>query len=321
MTRKMALAGAQPRAVEAQHRRRRSRLLLREYLAFYLFASPWLMGLVLFTVGPMIASFLLSFTDYPVIVAPKWTGLANYIHMFSADKLVWQALRVTLLYSLGAIPLTLAVSFLVAMLMNQRVRGIKVFRTIYYLPAVIAGVPVALLWMWILNPEFGMVNNALALVGIQGPQWLFSTTWVIPSFILMSLWGIGASMVIFLAGLQGIPAHLYEAAEIDGAGLWSKFWHVTLPMMSPVILFNVVLGIIDSFQIFTPAYVMTNGGPANASLFYGLYLYNNAFKWFKMGYASALAWLMFAIILALTLLVFRSSIRWVYYEGSLQKEG
>jgi multiple sugar transport system permease protein len=313
------LKGMPREAARARTRRRGSRLLRNEYIAFYLFASPWLAGLLLFTIGPMIASFLLSFTDYPVIVPPKWTGFNNYVTMFTDDELVWQALKVTLLYSLGAIPLTLGASFVVAILMNQQVRGIRGFRTIYYLPAVISGVPVALLWMWILNPEFGMMNNALRMLGIEGPKWLFSTTWVIPSFILMSLWGIGAPMVIFLAGLQGIPAHLYEAAEIDGAGLWSKFWNVTIPMMSPVILFNVILGIIDSFQIFTPAFIMTEGGPANASLFYGLYLYNNGFKFFKMGYASALAWLMFAIILVLTLLVFRSSLRWVYYEGSLQK--
>lgn len=319
MATKVASANTSQGAMSEKYPRRRNRLLLREYIAFYLFASPWLLGLFFFTIGPMFASFILSFTDYPVIVAPKWIGMANYIHMFTNDDLVWQALKVTLFYSLGAIPLTLTLAFCVALLLNQQVRGIRVFRTIYYLPAVISGVPVALLWMWILNPEFGLLNNALRLIGIEGPKWLFSTTWVIPSFILMSLWGIGAPMVIFLAGLQGIPVHLYEAAEIDGAGMLSKFWHITLPMMSPVILFNVVLGIIDSFQIFTPAFIMTNGGPANASLFYGLYLYNNAFKWFRMGYASALAWLMFAIILFLTLLVFRSSIRWVYYEGSLQK--
>lgn len=301
-------------------RRRHSPAMLREYLAFYLFASPWLVGLLVFTLGPMIASFILTFTEYPVIVPPKWIGMGNWVYMFTQDFLVWKSLRVTLLYSLGAIPLTLGVAFLVAMLMNQRrVRGITVYRTIYYLPAVISGVPVALLWMWILNPEFGMLNNFLAIFGIQGPQWLFSTTWVIPSFILMSLWTIGAPMVIFLAGLQGIPAHLYEAADIDGAGAWRKFWAVTVPMMSPVILFNVILGIIDSFQIFTPALVMTNGGPANASLFYGLYLYQNAFKFFKMGYASSLAWLMFLIILFLSLVVFRSSIRWVYYESGEQK--
>src|SRR5262245_14012312 len=299
--------------------RRRSSLLIREYIAFYLFASPWIIGLIIFTIGPMITSLYLSFTDYAVITSPNWVGLDNYIHMFTDDLLVWQALRVTALYSLGAVPLTLIISFLVALLMQQQVYGVRVFRTIYYLPSVISGVPVALLWMWVLNPEFGLMNNFLRLFGIEGPKWLFSTTWVIPSFVLMNLWGVGVPMVTFLAGLQGIPVHLYEAADIDGAGLWAKFRNVTLPMMSPVILFNVIAGIIDSFQTFTPAFLMTNGGPANSSLFYGLYLYNNAFKWFKMGYASALAWLMFLIILLLTGLVFRSSLRWVYYEGGLQR--
>lgn len=305
--------------VAGRRARRPSRMALREYLAFYLFASPWILGMLFFTIGPMVTSLYLSFTDYAVIVAPKWIGAANYLRMFGDDPLVGQALRVTLFYSLGAIPLTLLTSFVIAILMNQRVRGVRYYRTVYYLPSVISGVPVALLWMWILNPQFGLLNNALKAVGIEGPQWLFSTTWVVPSFVLMSLWGIGAPMVIFLAGLQGIPTHLYEAVEIDGGGVWAKFRHVTLPMMSPIILFNVISGIIASFQIFTPAFIMTNGGPANASLFFGLYLYNNAFRWFNMGYASSLAWLMFSIILVLTLLVFRSSVRWVYYEGGLRQ--
>jgi multiple sugar transport system permease protein len=297
-------------------RQRPSKLLRREYLAFYLFASPWLLGLLFFSIGPTIASLILSFTEYPLIVAPKWIGLANYANMIN-DELVWQALKVTLLYSLGAVPLGLTAAFLIAILMNQGIHGIRVFRTIYYLPAIISGVPVALVWMWVLNPDFGLLNSALRAIGIQGPAWLFSRQWVIPAFILMSLWSVGAPMVIFLAGLQGIPQHLYEAAEIDGASTLEKFFNVTIPMMSPVILFNLVLGVIGSFQIFTPAYIMTNGGPANASLFYGLYLYNNAFHWLKMGYASALAWLMFIIILILTLLIFRLTGRFVYYEGSI----
>jgi len=297
---------------------RPGKLLTREYIAFFLFASPWLLGLLFFVLGPTIASLGLSFTDYPVIVAPKWVGLANFVTM-AQDDLVAQALKVTLLYSLGAVPIGLSMSFLIALLMNQGVRGIRFFRTIYYLPSVISGVPVALVWIWVLNPDFGLLNNALHLIGITGPKWLFSREWVIPSFILMSLWNVGAPMVIFLAGLQGIPAHLYEAAEIDGANAWAKFRHITIPMMSPVILFNLVLGLIGSFQTFTPAFIMTQGGPANGSLFYGLYLYNNAFRWFKMGYASALAWLMFLIILILTLLVFRSTSRWVYYGGSIQE--
>jgi multiple sugar transport system permease protein len=298
-------------------RQRPSRLLMKEYLAFYLFAAPWLVGLLIFTLGPTIASLILSFTDYPVIVPPTWIGFANITSM-AKDELILQALKVTTFYSLGAVPLGLTAAFLIAILMNQGIHGIRVFRTVYYLPAIISGVPVALVWMWVLNPDFGVVNAGLKLIGIVGPQWLFSREWVIPAFILMSLWNVGAPMVIFLAGLQGIPQHLYEAAEIDGATAIERFFHVTIPMMSPVILFNLVLGVIGSFQIFTPAYIMTNGGPANSSLFYGLYLYNNAFRWFKMGYASAMAWLMFIIILVLTLLVFRSTKRWVYYEGSFQ---
>jgi multiple sugar transport system permease protein len=287
----------------------------REAIAFHLFAAPWIIGFLGFTLGPMVVSFLLSFTSYDIITPARWVGFDNYRTMFTSDGLVWHALRVTFTYSLAAVPLGLAVSFLVALLLNQKVRGIYLYRTLFYLPAILPQVPVALLWLWIFNPQFGMLNNFLALVGITGPQWLFSEFWVLPALILMSLWGVGGSMVIYLAGLQGIPVHLYEAVEVDGGNWWARFLHVTLPMMSPVIFFNLVTGIITSMQTFTWAYVMTQGGPNNASLFYGLYLYNNAFQYFKMGYASALAWLIFVVILLLTLLVFRSSPLWVYYEG------
>lgn len=300
-------------------KRRYNRLLWQEYLAFYLFASPWLVGLLCLTIGPMIASFVLSFADYPVITPAKWIGVGNYVKLFTGDKLVWQALKVTLLYSLGAVPIILSTSFVVALLLNQSIRGVKFLRTVYYMPAVISGVPVAVLWMWLLNPQFGLINNTLAVFGINGPEWFFSKTWVIPAFIMIGLWGMGVTMVVFLAGLQNIPAHLYEAAKMDGAGAWARFRHVTIPMMSPVILFNLIIGVIDSFQIFTPALIITGGGPDNASLFYGLLLYNNAFRYLKMGYASALAWLMFVIILILTALVFRITGNWVYYEGAIRK--
>jgi len=306
-------------STNATAKRRRNRLLWQEYLAFYLFASPWLLGLLCLTIGPMIASLVLSFAEYPVITPAKWVGFRNYIKLFTDDKLVWQALKVTFLYSLGAVPLILCTSFMVAFLLNQSIRGVRFLRTIYYMPAVISGVPVAVLWMWLLNPQFGLINNVLASVGISGPDWFFSKSWVIPAFIMIGLWGMGVTMVVFLAGLQNIPAHLYEAAKMDGAGAWSRFRHVTLPMMSPVILFNLIIGVIDSFQIFTPALIITGGGPDNASLFYGLLLYNNAFRYLKMGYASALAWLMFVIILLLTALVFRLTGNWVYYEGVNRK--
>jgi len=294
---------------------RRGPMARREELAFYLFASPWLIGFVLWTAGPMIGSLLLSLTSYDIITPPQFSGLDNYARMLASDPLVWQSLKVTAFYAAGAVPLQLVGSLLLALLMNQRIPAVAGFRTIYYMPSVIAGVPVALLWMWIFNPEFGIVNEALAALGVDGPQWLFSETWVVPAFVVMSVWTIGSPMVIYLAGLQGIPTHLYEAAEIDGAGPWAKFAHVTMPMISPIIFFNTVMQIIVSFQIFTPAYVMTRGGPNNASLFVGLYLYQNAFRYFQMGYAAALAWLVFVIIMALTLIVIRTSPLWVYYEG------
>jgi multiple sugar transport system permease protein len=301
----------------ASPRHRPGSLARREEIAFFLFASPWLIGFFAWTIGPMVASLVLSLTHYDIITSPQFTGLDNYVKMFTGDNLVPQALKVTVLYALGAVPLQLVTALALALLMNQQIRGITIFRTIYYTPAVIAGVPVALLWTWIFNPDFGIINNLLGDVGIQGPKWLFDETWVIPAFVIMSLWSIGAAMIIYLAGLQGIPQHLYEAAEIDCAGPWTKFANVTIPMISPIIFFNAVMGIIVSFQIFTPAYVMTRGGPDNASLFMGLYLYNNAFEYFQMGYASALAWLVFVVIMGLTLVVIRSSPYWVYYESGL----
>jgi multiple sugar transport system permease protein len=292
---------------------------LREAVAFYVFVSPWILGFLVFTAGPMLVSFGISFTSYEVITPAEFVGLRNYTTMFLHDPLVWKSLKVTTYYAVGSVFLSVITAFLVAMLMNQEIWGISLFRTIFYLPSSISGVPVALLWMWIFSPEFGILNMVLRLFGIEGPQWLFDPTWVIPAFIVMSLWGIGGGMVIFLAGLQSIPQHLYEAAELDGAGTLAKFWNVTLPMMSSIIFFNLVMSIIGSFQTFTQAFVMTKGGPANASLFYVLYLYRNAIGYFKMGYGSAMAWLLFVIILALTLLVFKSSPLWVYYEVQIRR--
>ncbi|NPV09344.1 MAG: sugar ABC transporter permease [Anaerolineae bacterium] len=287
----------------------------REERYFYAFISPWFIGFVVFTAGPILASIYFSFTVYDVMRPPDWTGLSNYSSLL-ADRLFWQSLRVTALYSAGSVPLGILASLTVALLLNRDIYGVAGFRTIFYLPSVISGVAVSLLWMWIFNPDFGILNYALwKLFRIQGPAWIMSERWVIPSLIFMSLWGIGGGIVIYLAGLQGIPTELYEAASIDGAGSWTKLLRITLPMMSPVILFNLVTGIIGSFQVFTQAYVMTAGGPHNASLFYVLYLYRNAFYYFRMGFASALAWVLFIIILVLTLLVFRSSPLWVYYES------
>jgi multiple sugar transport system permease protein len=296
---------------------RRLSLKQQESVAFYLFASPWIIGFLVFTAGPMLSSLILSLTQYQIIRPPEFIGLANYKTMFLDDPLVWHSLRVTAFYAMGSVLLTVTVAFLIAMLMNQRIFGISVFRTIFYLPTSISGVPLAILWMWIFNPEFGILNVALRLFNVQGPDWIWSPVWVIPAFMIMSVWNMGGAMVIFLAGLQGIPLHLYEAVELDGGGVFAKFRHVTLPMVSPVIFFNIVMSIIGAFQTFTNAYVMTAGGPGNASLFYVLYLYRNAFLYEGMGYACALAWLLMVIILALVFIVFRSSSYWVYYEGEL----
>jgi multiple sugar transport system permease protein len=214
-----------------------------------------------------------------------------------------------------ALPLSLILSLGVAVLLNQRVPGIAAWRTIYVLPTVLSGAAVAILWRWLFNPEFGLLNVILGYLGIEGPNWLGDPSWALPSLAIMGLWGIGGSTLIYLSGLQGIPSDLYEAVEIDGGGRWTRFRHITLPMLSPVILFNLVIGLIGTFQFFTEAYILTRGGPENATLFYMLYLYRNAFTYFNMGYASALAWVLFMIVLVLTLAVFRTTPMWVYYEG------
>lgn len=275
--------------------------------------APSVLGLLLFSLGPMIASLLLSFTQYDVVSPPKWIGLQNYQDLLH-DDLFWQALKVTSLYSAVSVPATLALGLLLALLLNQRFRGVYFLRTVYYLPTVISGVAVAMLWRWMFNADYGIINVLLGKVGVQGPQWLLSERWALPALIITSLWGFGGTMLIYLAGLQGIPTELYEAAEIDGAGTWGKFRHVTLPLISHVTFFNLVLGIIGSLQVFAEAYVLTGGGPNNATLLLSVYLYNNAFQYLKMGYASAIAWVMFVIVLLLTLLVLRSSSRWVFYE-------
>jgi multiple sugar transport system permease protein len=237
------------------------------------------------------------------------------------DPLFWKSLANTAFYAFLSVPLTTLAALGLALLLNRPLRGITLFRTVFYLPSILSGVATAFVWMWLFNPSFGMVNLAirhvgeLLHVGLPEPGWLMEEAWAKPVFIIMSLWGVGNAMLIYLAGLQGMPTHLYEAAELDGATAWAQFRHVTLPALTPTIFFNLVMSIIGSFQIFTSAYVMTNGGPNNATLFYVLYLYRKAFEQFQMGYASALAWILFLIVLAMTLLVIRSSSLWVYYEG------
>ncbi len=290
----------------------------REAFTAYALISPWLVGFLVLTAGPMLVSLVLSFTDYNVVSPIVWRGTSNYATAFARDPLFWQSLKVTFVYAALSLLPGLVVGLAVALLLNLSLPGLSVWRAVYYLPSVISGVAVAVLWQYVLNPRFGIVNWALSLVGVKGPGWLADPRWALPSLALMSLWAAGGGMVLYLAALQGVPTALYDAAKVDGANALHRLLYVTLPMISPVIFFNLVMGTIGTFQYFTNAYVMTGGGPNNATLFFNLHLYNNAFRYFKMGYAAALAWVLFVIILALTLLIFRSSTAWVYYEGQLK---
>jgi len=286
----------------------------REALTFYVMILPWALGFLLFIAYPMVRSFYLSFTRYNLKDAPQWVGLDNYVTMFTNDDLFWQSFKVTALYVVGSVPFGTIFALLVAMILAQNLRGVNFWRTIYFMPTMVSGVAIAVMWTYLLNPQYGLVNELLDLIGVKGPGWIASQTWALPSLIMMSWWSIGGQMVIYLAGLKGIPKELYEAAEIDGAAEWAKFRHITIPMLSPTIFFNVILGLIGAFQVFEGPLVLTSGGPNNATLTYVLNLYNEAFKFIHFGYASALAWFLFAVIMLMTLLVVRSSAMWVYYE-------
>jgi multiple sugar transport system permease protein len=296
------------------------RLHFREALDGYLFAAPSIVGFFLFVAGPMLASLYLSFTEYNIVKPPQFIGLANYIKIFTSDALFRQALVTTLYYSVVTIPLSLITALGVAILMNQPIRGIPVYRAVWYLPVLVPAAASGALWRWILNRDFGLVNNMLAAVGLPTPNWLVDPRLTVPLLVLITLWGVGGTALVLLAGLQGVPSHLYEAAELDGANGWQQFRHVTLPMMSSIIFFNLILGIIGSFQVFTVVFLIysptgqASAGPSNSALFYLVYLYRNAFQYFQMGYASALAWVLFLIIMVFTFLMFRFQDRWVYYE-------
>jgi multiple sugar transport system permease protein len=288
----------------------------QEALWSYFFIGPWLIGLVLITIGPMLASLYYSLNNYNILTPPEWIGLENYTRLF-ADPLFWQSIRVTFKFAIFALPLNLTIGYLLAVLLNQKVPGLNLWRTLYYLPSVISGVAVAVLWSRLFNPNLGWINYALGVIGIKGPAWLQSPDWAVPALVIMSLWSVGGTMIIYLSGLQGVPTTLYEAARVDGANKLQTFIHITLPMTSPVIFFNLVIGLIETFQYFTVVYTTTggSGGPARSTLFYNLYLYQNAFSYFDMGYASAMAWVLFLFVLLLTLLIFRTSAVWVFYEG------
>lgn len=285
----------------------------KNYLTGYLFISPWLIGLIVLYLWPMINSMWMSLHNWDLFTEPQFIGLGNYQRMIQ-DDLFWRSLRNTLYYVGFRVPLVLVLALVVAILLNQSIPWRSFLRTAYYLPVVTPQVAMLLLWTWMFEPNVGLINYAVSFIGIDGPLWLGSMTWAKPALVIVSAWSIGSIMVIFLAGLQGVPQQLYEAAELDGASAWHKVLHVTLPLLTPVIFFNLIMGIIASFQMFAKAFIMTGGGPANATLMYVLYLYNQAFLWFRMGYGSALAWVLFAILFMFTAIMFRRS-AWVYYEG------
>jgi multiple sugar transport system permease protein len=286
------------------------------YLEGWLFISPWLLSFIVLDVSALLLNFVLSATNFTVgAKVPSWMGLANYRTLFARDDLVGISMGNTLYYVALSVPLGMAFAFAVALLLNRPITGRGVFRTIYYLPSLVPVVASAVIWLFVFRSRGGLLNNLLILIGVKAVPWLSRPEWAKPAMVLMSLWSFGQPMVIYLAGLQGIPVELYEAAEIDGATGAQKIAKITVPLMTPTLFFNLVMGIIGSFQVFTAAFLMTGGGPLNATLFYMLHLYNNAFRYFKMGYSSALAAVLFVIILSLTLFVNKTSDRWVYYGG------
>jgi multiple sugar transport system permease protein len=289
----------------------------REAIAGYLFLLPWMLGFAIFVAGPLVASAALSFTAFDVARPPRFVGFENFITAFTTDDRFLSSLKLTFVYAIISVPLALFGSLFLAVLLNQRLRGTSFYRTAFFLPSLTPTVAVAILWTWLLQPDVGLFNYLLSVVGITGPKWLGSTEWAMPSLIMIALWtGIGGNrMMIFLAGLQGVPQELYDAASIDGAGAVQRFRHITLPMISPTMFFNLVLGIIAALKVFTVALIATNGGPAFSTWFIALHIWSQAFKYLEMGYASALAWIFTVVLLSLTLVQFWASRHWVYYEG------
>lgn len=298
----------------------RAKLIRWQTASFYLFISPWIIGFVLFTLGPMLYSLNLSLYKWDIIHEATWVGLQNYTDAFQDNRVI-QSLKITLAYALISVPLNLVTGFSIALLMNLRLRGMRVFRTIYYLPALVGGIPQAVLFTQLLSRN-GIFNQFLALFGIEGPAWVTDPDFTLFGVVIMSLWGAGGGMIIYLAGLADIPEHLFEAAEIDGANSIQKLRHITIPQMSPILFFNLVTGIIGAMQTFDVAFAFgsSEGGRQGSLRFFVFNLWENAFRFFNTGYASALAWILFVIILVLTLLVFRSSSMWVFYETEMKKD-
>ncbi|MDD3601628.1 MAG: sugar ABC transporter permease [Defluviitoga tunisiensis] len=277
---------------------------------------PAILGFFLWQVGPMIANFVISFTDWEVGSSPQFIGFSNYKELFFDDFIFKKSMGVTFYFAIGSVIASGISAFIVALLLNQQIKFKSIFRALYFLPAIIPLVASSTVWMWLFNPNFGLLNYTLGLLGLPGSEWIYGEATAVPSLILMSVWSMGQTMIIFLAGLQGIPRQLYEAVEIDGGGWWARFAHVTIPMMTPTLFFHIVMGLIGSFQAFVQPYLMTQGGPNYQTMFAVYYIYNNAFFYQRMGYASAIATILFLIILVFTLLVFGTSSRWVYYEAN-----
>ncbi len=284
----------------------------------YAFISPWLIGFIVFTAGPMIASLILSFTRYDGRNPAEFIGFSNFTGLIH-DKYVWNSLKVTFKFAFLSIPIGIVCGFLLAYMLNMNVPGMKGWRTLYYLPSLISGVVVAMLWRGLFDDQYGVINFLIRQFGGSAPKWLLDPKYTLYCFLFLSVWGCGGGMIIYLSGLQGIPTELFEAAELDGCNRWQQLWHVTIPQMTPILFYQLIMGIIGTFQYFAEPMVLTKGGPAHSTEFFNLYLYNNAFKYQKMGYASALAWILFVIILLLTMLVFKSSDMWVFYDNEVKK--
>jgi multiple sugar transport system permease protein len=302
-------------------RKRRFSARQREALWFYVIISPWLIGLLLLLAGPMVYSVYLSFTDWNLFSPPQWVGLDNYVRLFTRDRTFGSALSNTFYYTLLYVPLNIVLSLAIAYLLNKRLPGMRFFRTVIYLPYVVPVVATTMVFRWVFAPSNGLLNGFLAIFGVTGPAWLLDPAWVKIALVIMSLWGVGSSVVFLLAGMQGIPSEMYEAAAIDGAADHQRFFRITLPMLSPIIFFNMIMSIIASLQTFTQIYILNAdpNTPSNAIVMIIPYLFDNAFRFNKMGYASAIAWVLFIIIFVFTLLVIRSSSAWVFYESEMKR--
>lgn len=288
---------------------------IKENLTGYLFIAPWLIGFLVLTLGPFIFSIYLSFTRYEIVSSPVWIGGVNYQELFTNDPLFWKSLWITVKYALISVPIGVVFGVFLAILLNNDIKGIGIFRTLFYIPSIVPIVATSVVFMWLFNPNIGLINTFLAKFGIEGQNWLGDAKYAFGSLVFMSLWGVGGSMIIYLAGLKDVPNELYEASVIDGASWWQRIRHITIPLITPVIFFNLIMGIIGSFQYFTQAFIMTNGGPADSTMFYPLYLFNRAWRYLDMGYASAMAWILFAVIIIITAVLFKFQKSWVHYRN------